>query len=67
MSDARKTDGQGSGQAPVGSDMNPPVVKPLSDGDPSVTAEWNEHVQEYFNEDSHQGEPIPTATHEAKE
>ena len=49
------------------SDMDPPVVQPLTDADPSVAPDWNEHVQEYFNEEPHRGEAVPTASHEAKE
>lgn len=49
------------------SDMNPPKTAPLSDADPSVAPEWNEHVKEYFNDDAHPGEAQPTASHEAKE
>jgi hypothetical protein len=67
MNDATKTDGLAATEPRKVSDMNPPVVKPLSKADPSVDAEWNEHVEEYFNQDAHPGEAIPMATHEAKE
>ena len=70
MADTRTIDTNPGAERPKarsGSDMDPPVVKPLSEADPSVAPDWNEHVQEYFNEDAHSGEPIPTAAHEAKE
>ena len=66
MNDATKTDGGAAMDTHKVSDMNPPVVKPLSKADPSVDPEWNEHVEEYFNQDAHPGEAVPMATHEAK-
>ncbi|MBM0205253.1 hypothetical protein JNW90_21065 [Micromonospora sp. STR1s_5] len=59
--------GQAARKPSDGSAMNPVTVEPLSKADPSVEPEWNEHVQEYFNQDAHPGEAIPTASHEAKE
>jgi hypothetical protein len=49
------------------SDINPPVVPPLSEADPSVDPTWNEHVHDYFNADAHPGEAQQSASHEAKE
>lgn len=49
------------------SDMDPVVVQPGSEADPSTKPGWNEHVKDYFNEEAGPGEPIPTASHEAKE
>jgi hypothetical protein len=70
MSDLIKAQEILGGQVPKGpavSDMNPPIVTPLSEDDPSVAPDWEEHVQEYFNQDAHPGEAVPMATHEAKE
>lgn len=55
------------GSTSTESDMNPRKVPPLSKADPSVDPEWNEHVHEYFNQDAHPGEALPTASHEAKQ
>jgi hypothetical protein len=57
----------GGPKAGSASDMDPPVVQPLSEADPSVAPDWDEHVHKYFNEDAHSGEALPTASHEAKE
>ena len=69
MADPRSKDADlaEAGSTPKASDMNPPVVPPLSEADPSVAPEWDEHVHGYFNQDAHPGEAVPMATHEAKE
>lgn len=69
MADPKSNDAAltGVGGTPHSSDMNPPVVPPLSKADPSVAPEWDEHVHGYFNGDAHPGEAVPSATHEAKE
>lgn len=51
----------------TGSDMDPVPVAPGSKADPSTKPAWNEHVEEYFNQDATHGEAVPMATHEAKE
>ena len=69
MADGTETERKVGGAAssrPTGSDMDPVVVKPGSRADPSVAPEWNEHVEEYFNQDAHPGEAVPMAAHEAK-
>jgi hypothetical protein len=52
---------------PTGSDLDPAVVQPGSEADPSTEPEWGEHVKEYFNQDVTPGEALPKATDEAKE
>lgn len=54
-------------KASSSSDMDPVVVTPGSKADPSVQPAWEDHVQDYFNQDAHPGEAVPMATHEAKE
>ena len=49
------------------SEMDPVIIRPGSKADPSVAPDWQDHVQEYFNQDAIEGEAIPMATHEAKE
>lgn len=69
MSAGSTTNRNASGAVPessTGSDMDPVVVKPGSDVDPSTAPDWKEHVAEYFNEDTTHGEALPTASHEAK-
>jgi phage/plasmid primase-like uncharacterized protein len=66
MSDLTETKSDDATGATNGSEAAP-VVKPLSKADPSVAPDWNDHVQEYFNQDAHPGEAVPMATHEAKE
>ena len=70
MSDLPKGDRNPTGELPEvapTSEVANGVVKPLSKADPSVAPDWNDHVQEYFNQDAHPGEAVPMATHEAKE
>ena len=59
--------GGGSVPAHSGSDLDPIPVAPGSKADPSTKPAWNDHVEEYFNQETTHGEPIPTATHEAKD
>ncbi len=66
MSDLTETKSDDATGVTNGSEATP-VVKPLSKADPSVAPDWNDHVQEYFNQDAHPGEAVPMATHEAKE
>ncbi len=70
MSAATEKSTDPSGRAPKtssGSDVDPVDVTPGSKADPSAEPEWEDHVQEYFNQDAHPGEAVPMATHEAKE
>lgn len=65
---ARKPELTGAvSKAPSGSEMDPVPVKPGSKADPSVAPGWEEHVQDYFNQDATPGEAVPMATHEAKQ
>ncbi len=67
MSDLTQAKSDDATGATNGSEAAPTVVKPLSKADPSVAPDWNDHVQEYFNQDAHPGEAVLMATHEAKE